>query len=71
MFSFDFNVKNLLGLIGNSLNLLYNIPFVYQVYKNNNTKNISTCFLFLRNLGSLSWISYGIAILYCCNIAIS
>ena len=56
----DINIKFILGLLGNSLNLLYNIPFVYQVYKNNDTKNISTCFLLLRNLGSLSWISYGI-----------
>ena len=49
-----------LGIIGNTLNLLYNIPFMYQVYKNSDTKNISTCFLILRILGSLSWIAYGI-----------
>ena len=54
------NYKIALGIVGNTLNLLYNVPFMYQVYKNNNTKNISTCFLILRNLGSLSWIIYGI-----------
>ena len=54
------NYKIALGIVGNTLNLLYNVPFMYQVYKNNNTKNISTCFLRLRNLGSLSWIIYGI-----------
>jgi len=54
------NIKISLALIGNGLNLMYNIPFVYQVYKNNNTKNISTCFLLLRTFGSISWISYGI-----------
>lgn len=54
------NYKVALGIFGNTLNLLYNVPFMYQVYKNNNTKNISTCFLILRNLGSLSWIIYGI-----------
>ena len=54
------NYKVAVGIVGNTLNLLYNIPFMYQVYKNNNTKNISTCFLILRNLGSLSWIIYGI-----------
>ena len=56
----NINVNFILGLLVNSLKLLYNIPFVYQVYKNNDTKNISTCFLLLRNLGSLSWLSYGI-----------
>tara|TARA_B100001094_G_scaffold330667_2_gene396479 strand:+ start:626 stop:958 length:333 start_codon:yes stop_codon:yes gene_type:complete len=56
----NLNLNFILGLLGNSLNLLYNIPFVYQVYKNNDTKNISTCFLLLRNLGSISWLSYGI-----------
>lgn len=60
LFDIDIDINFMLGLLGNSLNLLYNIPFVYQVYKNNDTKNISTCFLLLRNLGSLSWISYGI-----------
>lgn len=54
------NIKIILGITGNTLNLLYNIPFMYQVYKNKNTKNISSCFLLLRNLGSISWISYGI-----------
>ena len=54
------NIKISLALIGNGLNFMYNIPFVYQVYKNNNTKNISTCFLLLRTFGSISWISYGI-----------
>ena len=29
-------------------------------YIKDDTKNISTCFLLLRNLGSLSWLSYGI-----------
>ena len=48
------------AIIGNTLNLLYNIPFMYQVYKNKNTKNISTCFLILRILGSISWIIYGL-----------
>ena len=53
----DFKV--IFAFIGNILNLLYNIPFMYQVYKNKNTKNISTCFLIIRILGSLCWISYG------------
>ena len=54
------DIKIYLALLGNGLNLMYNIPFVYQVYKNKNTKNISTCFLLLRTFGSISWISYGI-----------
>ena len=48
------------AIIGNTLNLVYNIPFMYQVYKNKNTKNISTCFLILRVLGSISWVIYGL-----------
>ena len=52
----------ILALIGNILNLAYNIPFVYLVWKNKSSKNISGTFLGLRFLGSVSWLLYGILI---------
>jgi len=52
----------ILALIGNLLNLAYNIPFVYLVWKKQSSKNISGSFLCLRFLGSVSWLLYGILI---------
>ena len=51
------------AIIGNTLNLAYNIPFVYLVWKNRSSKNISGSFLLLRFLGSISWIIYAIIIM--------
>jgi uncharacterized protein with PQ loop repeat len=49
-----------LAIIGNTLNLAYNIPLVYQVIRNKNTRNISGSFLILRVVGSISWVLYGV-----------
>ena len=46
------------AIIGNGLNLAYNIPFVYLVWKNRSSKNISGTFLLLRFWGSISWLVY-------------
>ena len=47
-----------MAIIGNTLNLGYNIPFVYLVWKNRSSKNISGTFLMLRFWGSISWLIY-------------
>ena len=46
------------AILGNVLNLAYNIPFVYLVWKNRSSKNISGSFLLLRFCGSVSWLIY-------------
>ena len=46
------------AILGNVLNLGYNIPFVYLVWKNRSSKNISGSFLLLRLCGSVSWLVY-------------
>ena len=50
------------AILGNVLNLAYNIPFVYLVWKNRSSKNISSLFLILRFCGSVSWLIYGIIV---------
>ena len=46
------------AFMGNILNLAYNIPFVYVVWQNRSSKNISGSFLTLRVCGSVSWLVY-------------
>ena len=46
------------AVIGNVLNLAYNIPFVWLVWKNRSSKNISGMFLTLRFFGSIAWLIY-------------
>ena len=50
----------IIGIIGNLFNLMYNIPFVWVVFKHWNADNISKKFLYIRILGSISWIIYAI-----------
>ena len=51
-----------LFILGNIYNFIYNIPFVYVVYKNWCADNISNKFLLLRIIGALIWIGYSIII---------
>jgi len=51
-----------MAIIGNSLNLGYNIPFVYLVWKKRSSKNISGTFLLLRFWGSISWLIYAVLV---------
>ncbi len=51
-----------LASIGNTLNLGYNIPFVYLVWKNRSSKNISGTFLLLRFWGSVTWLVYAVLV---------
>ena len=59
MLDLDENTEVLVfAFLGNILNLAYNIPFVYLVWKNRSSKNISGSFLALRFCGSVSWLVY-------------
>lgn len=51
------------AIIGNGLNLAYNIPFVYLVWKNRSSKNISGTFLLLRFWGSIAWLIYAVLVM--------
>ena len=48
------------AILGNIFNFLYNIPFVYVVIKYWNADSISKKFLYIRILGSVSWIIYAV-----------
>ena len=50
----------IIGLIGNLFNLMYNIPFVWVIVKHWNADNISKKFLYIRIIGSISWVIYAI-----------
>jgi uncharacterized protein with PQ loop repeat len=50
------------AILGNTLNVAHNIPFVYQVLKNKSSRNISGMFLAMRFTGSVSWIIYSILV---------
>jgi len=59
MFDLDEPTEVLIfAFVGNILNLAYNIPFVYLVWQNRSSKNISGTFLSLRFCGSVSWLVY-------------
>ena len=50
----------IIGIIGNLFNLMYNIPFVWVIVKHWNADNISKKFLYIRIIGSISWVIYAI-----------
>ena len=47
-----------MAVLGNTLNIAYNIPFVYQVIKTQSADDISAYFLYLRIVGSIAWLIY-------------
>ena len=53
---------NILLVIANILNLVYNIPQVIQTYKTRSTGDFSKLFLLLRLISSFIWIVYSISI---------
>lgn len=62
---FDPNVPlsiNILLVIANVLNLIYNIPQMVHTYRRKSTRDLSTWFLFLRIIGNLIWVIYSIYI---------
>jgi len=62
---FDPNVPlsiNILLVIANVLNLIYNIPQMVHTYRRKSTRDLSAWFLFLRVIGNLIWVIYSIYI---------
>lgn len=60
---FDPNVPlsiNILLVIANVLNLIYNIPQMVHTYRRKSTRDLSAWFLFLRIIGNLIWVIYSI-----------
>ena len=48
-----------LAIVGNVLNLAYNVPFVYRVWTLWDAENLSTYFLAMRVSGSVAFLAYG------------
>ena len=60
---FDENVSttmNVFLVIGNIINLIYNIPQMVKTYKTKSTGDFSPTFLFLRVVGNSIWLAYSI-----------
>ena len=51
---------NVFLVIGNIINLVYNIPQMVKTYKTKSTKDFSSTFLFLRVIGNSIWLAYSI-----------
>jgi uncharacterized protein with PQ loop repeat len=51
---------NVFLVIGNIINLIYNIPQMAKTYKTKSTKDFSSTFLFMRVFGNSIWIAYSI-----------
>ena len=60
---FDENVSttmNVFLVIGNIINLIYNIPQMVKTYKSKSTGDFSPTFLFMRVAGNIIWLAYSI-----------
>ena len=53
---------NIMLIIANVINLVYNIPQIVQTYKTKSTRDFSGWFLSLRVIGNLIWVVYAIYI---------
>ena len=53
---------NVLIIIANIINLIYNIPQMIQTYKTKSTRDFSAAFLALRIVGNVIWVAYSIEI---------
>lgn len=50
-----------LAVVGNVLNLAYNVPLVWRVIKLWDAENLSKYFLAMRVSGSIIWLFYAVA----------
>jgi len=60
---FDENVSttmNVFLVLGNIINLVYNIPQMVKTYKSKSTGDFSQTFLFMRVAGNVIWLAYSI-----------
>jgi MtN3 and saliva related transmembrane protein len=51
---------NVFLVIGNIINLVYNIPQIVKTYQTKSTKDFSSTFLFMRVIGNCIWLAYSI-----------
>ena len=51
---------NVFLVIGNIINLVYNIPQIVKTYQTKSTKDFSPTFLFMRVIGNCIWLAYSI-----------
>jgi len=62
---FDPNVPlsmNIMLVIANVLNLIYNVPQMVHTYRRKSTRDLSAWFLLLRILGNIIWVVYSVYI---------
>jgi uncharacterized protein with PQ loop repeat len=60
MIQMDFTYKDILGIVGNVGNLVYNIPQIILTFRRKSTKDISSTYLSLRFAIALLWLVYGL-----------
>lgn len=53
---------NIMLIIANVINLIYNIPQMVQTYRTKSTRDFSGWFLSLRIVGNIIWVVYAIYI---------
>ncbi len=53
---------NIMLIIANVINLVYNIPQMVQTYRTKSTRDFSGWFLSLRIIGNMIWVVYAIYI---------
>ena len=53
---------NIMLIIANVINLVYNIPQMVQTYRTKSTRDFSGWFLSLRIIGNMIWVIYAIYI---------
>jgi MtN3 and saliva related transmembrane protein len=53
---------NIMLIIANVINLIYNIPQMVQTYRTKSTRDFSGWFLSLRVIGNIIWVVYAIYI---------
>ena len=51
---------NVFLVIGNIINLIYNIPQMVKTYKSKTTGDFSSTFLFMRVVGNSIWLAYSL-----------
>jgi len=49
-------------IIANIINIVYNIPQMYQTYKTKSTKDFNVWFISLRIIGNTIWLVYAIEV---------
>lgn len=54
------STMNVFLVIGNIINLVYNIPQMVKTYQTKSTTDFSSTFLFMRVFGNSIWLAYSI-----------